>query len=146
MGTPRRRGLAPRRTSRSRARRIRRRRSPESIGRVSFVPLTQRVSHVSGMIRYTCPLNGPKEIGGERGIRTLGRISPTHAFQACSFNHSDIYPFRIKDFPAPDRGEHDLGPNCALTLSAPLHILAGYGDHRADTARGRSAAFGARTE
>jgi hypothetical protein len=31
--------------------------------------------------------------GGETGIRTLGRISPTHAFQACSFNHSDISPF-----------------------------------------------------
>ena len=35
------------------------------------------------------------EIGGERGIRTLGRVSPTHAFQACSLNHSDISPFRI---------------------------------------------------
>jgi len=28
--------------------------------------------------------------GGESGIRTHGRVSPTHAFQACSFNHSDI--------------------------------------------------------
>ena len=35
------------------------------------------------------------KVGGERGIRTLGRVSPTHAFQACSFNHSDISPFRI---------------------------------------------------
>jgi hypothetical protein len=33
--------------------------------------------------------------GGESGIRTHGRVSPTHAFQACSFNHSDISPFRI---------------------------------------------------
>src|SRR4029077_18291955 len=33
---------------------------------------------------------------GESGIRTHGRVSPTHAFQACSFNHSDISPFRIK--------------------------------------------------
>jgi hypothetical protein len=32
------------------------------------------------------------EIGGESGIRTHGRVSPTHAFQACSFNHSDISP------------------------------------------------------
>ena len=31
-------------------------------------------------------------IGGESGIRTHGRVSPTHAFQACSFNHSDISP------------------------------------------------------
>ena len=30
--------------------------------------------------------------GGESGIRTHGRVSPTHAFQACSFNHSDISP------------------------------------------------------
>ena len=33
-----------------------------------------------------------QEIGGERGIRTLGRVSPTHAFQACAFNHSAISP------------------------------------------------------
>ena len=31
-------------------------------------------------------------VGGERGIRTLGRVSPTHAFQACAFNHSAISP------------------------------------------------------
>ena len=30
--------------------------------------------------------------GGERGIRTLGTLTSTHAFQACSFNHSDISP------------------------------------------------------
>jgi hypothetical protein len=32
------------------------------------------------------------EIGGESGIRTHGRVSPTHAFQACAFNHSAISP------------------------------------------------------
>ena len=32
------------------------------------------------------------EGGGESGIRTHGRVSPTHAFQACSLNHSDISP------------------------------------------------------
>ena len=32
--------------------------------------------------------------GGESGIRTHGRVSPTHAFQACSFNHSDISPLQ----------------------------------------------------
>ena len=43
--------------------------------------------------------------GGERGIRTLGRVSPTHAFQACSFNHSDISPFRINHLqPLGERG------------------------------------------
>src|SRR5277367_2970508 len=30
--------------------------------------------------------------GGESGIRTHGRISPTHAFRACSLNRSDISP------------------------------------------------------
>ncbi|MDK2943270.1 MAG: hypothetical protein PWP56_2783 [Acetobacterium sp.] len=30
--------------------------------------------------------------GGERGIRTLGTLTRTHAFQACSFDHSDISP------------------------------------------------------
>ena len=32
------------------------------------------------------------QTGGERGIRTLGTLTSTHAFQACSFNHSDISP------------------------------------------------------
>src|SRR5688572_22128362 len=40
------------------------------------------------------------EGGGESGIRTHGRVSPTHAFQACSFNHSDISPFRINSLRA----------------------------------------------
>ncbi len=31
--------------------------------------------------------------GGQGGIRTHGRVSPTHAFQACSLNHSDTCPF-----------------------------------------------------
>ncbi len=30
---------------------------------------------------------------GERGIRTLGTVSRTHAFQACSLSHSDTSPF-----------------------------------------------------
>ena len=33
-----------------------------------------------------------KDICGESGIRTHGTISDTHAFQACSFSHSDISP------------------------------------------------------
>jgi hypothetical protein len=42
---------------------------------------------------HLCDRNGPREDGGEKGIRTLGTVSRTHAFQACSFNHSDISPF-----------------------------------------------------
>jgi hypothetical protein len=36
-------------------------------------------------------------IGGESGIRTHGRVSPTHAFQACAIDHSAISPFRINN-------------------------------------------------
>ena len=32
------------------------------------------------------------DYGGETGIRTLDRVSPIHAFQACAFNHSAISP------------------------------------------------------
>ncbi len=31
-------------------------------------------------------------ISGERGIRTLGRLAPTHDFQSCTFGHSVISP------------------------------------------------------
>jgi hypothetical protein len=31
-------------------------------------------------------------VGGERGIRTLDRFNPTHAFQACDFSRSSISP------------------------------------------------------
>ena len=34
--------------------------------------------------------------GGEGGIRTHGRVSPTHAFQACSLNRSDTSPRRVQ--------------------------------------------------
>ena len=37
-------------------------------------------------------------VGGERGIRTLDRLSPIHAFQACAFNRSATSPT-----PAPRR-------------------------------------------
>src|SRR5262245_35731228 len=33
-----------------------------------------------------------RSIGGEGGIRTHGRVPPTHAFQACSLSHSDTSP------------------------------------------------------
>ena len=31
-------------------------------------------------------------LGGQRGIRTLERLSPLHTFQACAFNHSATCP------------------------------------------------------
>jgi hypothetical protein len=36
--------------------------------------------------------------GGEWGIRTLGTLSGTHAFQACSLSHSDNSPVQLKVF------------------------------------------------
>ena len=38
------------------------------------------------------PKRSMKKTGGEGGIRTHGRVTPTHAFQACSFGHSDTSP------------------------------------------------------
>ena len=43
-------------------------------------------------------------IGGEGGIRTHGRVSPTHAFQACSLSHSDTSPFTAVFSKNPWRG------------------------------------------
>ena len=38
------------------------------------------------------------ETRGEREIRTPVRVSPKHAFQACTLNHSDTSPFyRVGD-------------------------------------------------
>ena len=42
-------------------------------------------------------MNTQKKNGGEGGIRTHGRISPTHAFQACSLNRSDTSPGRLNN-------------------------------------------------
>ena len=33
--------------------------------------------------------------GGEKGIRTLGKVAPTQHFQCCAFDHSAISPLRI---------------------------------------------------
>ena len=38
--------------------------------------------------------HGGEENGGEGGIRTLGTVTRTHAFQAGSLNHSDTSPQR----------------------------------------------------
>ena len=38
------------------------------------------------------PAQGRVFIGGQRGIRTLERLSPLHTFQACAFNHSATLP------------------------------------------------------
>lgn len=44
----------------------------------------------------TRPLElGTSHHGGQGGIRTLGDITATHAFQACSFDHSDTCPLVV---------------------------------------------------
>ena len=37
----------------------------------------------------------PRSNIGERGIRTPGTVTRTHAFQACSLSHSDISPAAV---------------------------------------------------
>src|SRR4051812_45246954 len=54
--------------------------------------------------QYKSPHFGELFIGGQRGIRTLERLSPLHTFQACAFNHSATCPAREKGkyTPQPD--------------------------------------------
>ncbi len=48
--------------------------------------------------------------GGEGGIRTRGTVPRTHAFQACSLNHSDTSP--ITFFPDQLTSRQRSGPGC----------------------------------
>jgi hypothetical protein len=56
--------------------------------------------------------------GGERGIRTLDRVSPIHAFQACAFNHSAISPMGVNTSLPQTRRENLLAVACALVRFA----------------------------
>jgi hypothetical protein len=49
--------------------------------------------------------------GGEGGIRTLVRVSPKHAFQACAFSHSATSP-------------HCSAQNASLCAPDPLSSIA----------------------
>jgi hypothetical protein len=44
------------------------------------------------LLKRNALMEGAMERGGEGGIRTLGKVTPTHAFQACSFSLSDTSP------------------------------------------------------
>jgi hypothetical protein len=72
-------------------------------------PLGHRVTCIRGSEDWRWSLgirrSEPKKFqwnffGGERGIRTPGTVSRTHAFQACALNHSAISPsiFENKSF------------------------------------------------
>src|SRR3982750_1131935 len=70
--------------------------------------------------------------GGESGIRTHGRVSPTHAFQACSFNHSDISPclYQIVYGLVAEPGNPNCvrPPNVLRSLTAMIQlVMAGAG-------------------
>jgi hypothetical protein len=65
-------------------------------------------------------LTSRSEVGGESGIRTHGRVSPTHAFQACLIDRSSISPFRINDLRhrlKDDCGDCDTTRNLAQSLT-----------------------------
>src|SRR6266851_3526815 len=109
----------------------------------------------------TMNVNGGRSVtyrsGGEGGIRTHGRISSTHAFQACSLNRSDTSPcFVANDFinlaetacrrTAPagmarfaDTAPHLPGPG-RLHLGSPLLDFL---ERFRDRLIGRTSAFGA---
>src|ERR1700674_2160977 len=56
--------------------------SPNATKNVAFC--STDVNRTRGLVCF--------KYGGEGGIRTHGRVSPTHAFQACSLNRSDTSP------------------------------------------------------
>ena len=67
--------------------------------------------------------------GGESGIRTHGRVTPTHAFQACSFNRSDISPV-ARGAPPPLAGAAALARSLSSRRPrALLQLLAGPHPH-----------------
>src|SRR3989442_8625578 len=69
------------------------------------------------------------EIGGERGIRTLGRVSPTHAFQACSFNpRTSLRVFGINRLRASGSARK---PNCDRNCDTPPKGLRSFTGVRA---------------
>src|SRR4051812_33209038 len=60
----------------------------------------------------------PIEGGGETGIRTLGTLARTHAFQACALSHSAISPQQHPMAGGDSISERASGanPNCVPCL------------------------------
>jgi hypothetical protein len=63
-------------------------------------------------------------VGGEGGIRTRGGVAPTHAFQACSFGHSDTSPKTSNIFKETggEEGIRTLGPRERSTVFETVPI------------------------
>ena len=64
--------------------------------------------------------------GGERGIRTLVRVSPKHAFQACAFNHSATSPSPTRGGPG-RRKARNIRIEATATSSREKCGVAAYG-------------------
>ena len=76
------------------------------------------VRQPSGVPRILQPRNG-----GEGGIRTHGRVAPTHAFQACTFDHSVTSPYRF-DRPLDRRCRKNERNNAELSSArTPEHTV-----------------------
>src|SRR4051812_14789512 len=76
-----------------------------------------------------------RSYGGESGIRTHGRVSPTHAFQACSFNHSDISPFENQRLTVAQKSEFR---DCDKSSNVP-RSLTGFSSIAGPSLRGEMA-------
>ena len=76
------------------------------------------VRRPSGVLRLLLPRNG-----GEGGIRTHGRVAPTHAFQACTFDHSVTSPYKF-DRPLDRRRRKNERNNSELSSArTPEHTV-----------------------
>ena len=76
------------------------------------------VRRPSGILRLLLPRNG-----GEGGIRTHGRVAPTHAFQACTFDHSVTSPYKF-DRPLDRRRRKNERNNSELSSArTPEHTV-----------------------
>jgi hypothetical protein len=83
----------------------------------------RQTQSLTGKHRETSIRSQVVETAGEKVLRYDSISVERLAFQACSIDHSDISPFRIKHLPTRDRRESYLCPDCALTLSAfPTHF------------------------
>src|SRR6058998_1360970 len=72
--------------------------------------------------------NLARNSGGETGIRTLDRVSPIHAFQACAFSHSAISPdhiSRIAAFSLLDDRAVELADLAPTAVEIPARAAAG---------------------
>ena len=60
---------------------------------IAFAIFASLRRNISSLVTYPsiCFANG-----GERGIRTLGGVSPTHPFQGCTIGHSVISPLKLR--------------------------------------------------